>query len=60
MGQSVSGQASTLIASKEILHLKLNPKVQQHINKNRPMEPFLSQLSADHILTPHLCIICTH
>jgi len=59
MGQSVSRQASTLIASKQILHLKLNPEVQQHIHKNTPLEPFLSQLSGDHILTSRLCIICT-
>jgi len=60
MGQRVSGQASTLLAGQEILHLKLNPKVQQHIRKNTPLEPFLSQLGADYILTPNLCIICTH
>jgi hypothetical protein len=60
MGQRVSGQTSTILASQEILHLKLNPEVQQHIHENTPLEPFLSQLSADHILTPHLCIVCTH
>lgn len=60
MGQRVSGQASTLLASQEILHLKLNSKVEQHFCKNVPLEPFLSQLSADHILTPNLCTICTH
>jgi hypothetical protein len=44
MGQRVSGQASTILGCQEILHLKLNPKLQQHIHKNTQLEPFLSQL----------------
>jgi len=38
MGQRVSGQASTILGSQEILHLKLNPKVQQHIHKGKLMD----------------------
>jgi hypothetical protein len=59
MGRRVSGQARTILASQEILHLKLNPKVQQHIRKNI-MGAFSESVEADHIVTPHLCTICTH
>jgi len=58
MGQRVSGQASTILGSQEILHLKLNPKVQQHIHKNT-IGAFSESVEADHILTPLLCTICT-